>query len=653
VNVPADGEARVDWRVKVVSTGEAVVRMLALTDEESDAMQMTFPVFVHGMLKMDSYTGVLRPDQLTSQFTVRVPEQRKPEQTRLEVRYSPSLAMAMLDAIPYLLDYPYGCTEQTLNRFLPAVIARRTLQRLGVDLESLERQRTNLNSQQLGDAQQRRAGWKHLQRSPVFNSEELTAIVKKGVERLTEMQLSDGGWGWFSGYGEHSYPHTTAVVVHGLQLAVANDVALVPGVLDRGIVWLKTYQEQELARLDNVRAGEVVNKKLPAKFSADNLDALVFMVLTDAGQASDTMRDYLYRDRTRLSAYSLAMYGLALHKLKEAEKLAMVMRNLGQYLVEDEANQTAYLNLGEGAWWYWYGSENEAHAYYLKLLAATQPDSNIAPRLVKYMLNNRRHATYWDNTRDTALVIESFADYLTSTNETAPDMTVEVWVDGQRQKEVRIDRNNPFTYDNAMVLEGAELTAGEHVVELRKQGTGPLYYSGYLTNFTLEDLILQSGLELRVQRRYYRLRREQATAASPGSRGQVEAKKVEKYIREPLNNLDSVGSGELVEIELEVTSKNDYEYVLLEDMKPAGFEPVDLRSGYTGNEMGAYVEFRDNRVTLFVRELARGQHSVRYRMRAEIPGKFSGLPTKAYGMYAPELQGNADEIKLQVVDRQP
>ena len=73
-------------------------------------------------------------------------------------------------------------------------------------------------------------------------------------------------------------------------------------------------------------------------------------------------------------------------------------------------------------------------------------------------------------------------------------------------------------------------------------------------------------------------------------------------------------------------------------MKPAGFEPVDLRSGYTGNDLGAYVEFRDNRVVFFARTLARGKHSVSYRMRAEIPGKFSALPTRAAAMYAPELK---------------
>ena len=74
------------------------------------------------------------------------------------------------------------------------------------------------------------------------------------------------------------------------------------------------------------------------------------------------------------------------------------------------------------------------------------------------------------------------------------------------------------------------------------------------------------------------------------------------------------------------------------------------RSGYTANGLGAYMELRDEKVCFFVRALARGKHSISYRMRAEVPGRFSALPTRAYAMYAPELRGNSDEIKLRIVD---
>ena len=117
VTIAAGGEQRVDWRVKAVREGTATIRMSALTDEESDAVEMSFPVYVHGMLKTESFTGVVRPEADNGQFTISVPAERRAEQTRLEVRYTPTLAGAMVDALPYLLDYPYGCTEQTLNRF--------------------------------------------------------------------------------------------------------------------------------------------------------------------------------------------------------------------------------------------------------------------------------------------------------------------------------------------------------------------------------------------------------------------------------------------------------------------------------------------------------------------------------------------------------
>jgi hypothetical protein len=65
----------------------------------------------------------------------------------------------------------------------------------------------------------------------------------------------------------------------------------------------------------------------------------------------------------------------------------------------------------------------------------------------------------------------------------------------------------------------------------------------------------------------------------------------------------------------------------------------------------AYRELRDDRVTFFLGELARGRHSISYRLRAEAPGNVSALPAVIEGMYSPELVGNSDEMRLQVVER--
>lgn len=647
VAIPAGGEKRVDWRVKCQAEGTAIVRMKAITDTDSDAMEMRFPCNVHGMLKMETVAGVIRSEQDSASVSLTVPAERRVNETRLEVRYSPTLAGAMVDALPYLVDYPYGCTEQTLNRFLPTVITQRVLQRMNLNLKDIAEKRTNLNAQEIGDDKERAKGWKRYDRNPVFDEEEVKKMTAAGVQALAGMQCSDGGWGWFSGTQERSWPHTTAVVVHGLQLARQNDVAIPPGVLERGLEWLKNYQKAELAKIRNAPA-----KAIPYKEHADNLDAFVYMILCDAGGDSDEMRDALYRDRTHLSVYAKAMFGLALAgQPQHPDKLQMILKNIEQFLVQDDENQTAYLKLPAGnMWWYWYGDEVEANAYYLKLLARTSPKDDKASRLVKYLLNNRKHATYWRSTRDTAICVEAMAEYLKASGEDRPDMTIEVWLDGKKQKEVKVDASNLFTFDNKLVLAGDAVDTGKHVLELRRKGTGPVYFNAYLTNFTLEDPITRAGLEVKVNRKYYKLTRVDATTKVRGERGQAADRKVEKYERTELPNLASLKSGDLVEVELEIDSKNDYEYLVFEDAKAAGFEPVLVRSGYNPNDMGAYMELRDEKVCFFVRHLARGKHSVAYRLRAEVPGTFSALPTVGYAMYAPELKGNSDEIKLKITD---
>jgi len=237
-------------------------------------------------------------------------------------------------------------------------------------------------------------------------------------------------------------------------------------------------------------------------------------------------------------------------------------------------------------------------------------------------------------------------------------MTVEVLIDGKVRKQVKITAENLFSFDNKFVLTGKDVTTGDHTITIRRTGSGSVYFNAYLTNFTLEDPIDKAGLEVKVMRKYFKLVPVKKTIKAAGSRGQVLDQRVEKYKRVEIPGPFAQGykgpmmlkSGDLVEIELTIESKNDYEYIMFEDMKAAGFEPVSIRSGYGSNEMGAYMELRDNRVTFFVRRLARGKHSITYRMRAEIPGKFSALPAKASAMYAPELKANSNEMKLAVED---
>ncbi len=648
--VDANSETRVDFHVRARAEGTAVLTASALTDEESDAMQLPVPVYVHGMLKTESFAGALRPNPDNATATVRsvlnitVPKERRPEQSLLEVRYSPSLASAMVDALPYMVSYPYGCTEQTLDRFLPTVITQKILLDMHLDLAAIQNKRTNLNAQEIGDAQERGAQWKKnfniFTGNPAFDVGQVRDMVRDGIAHLQDQQLSDGGWGWFSGSGEFSEPHETALVVHGLQEAKDYGAVVNQNAIDRGVQWLIRYQD---ARLRDINDHRKVQK-------AGDIDAFVYMVAVDAGTDNKEMGDILFEDRANLHVYTKAMFGLALEKLRDKEKLATILDNCRQYVVQDDENQTAYLKLPPGDWFYWYGSEFEAHAYYLKLLAKTDPKGETASRLAKYLINNRKNATYWNSTRDTAICIEALADYIRASGESKPDMTVHIALDGKPVKTEKITADNLFSFDNRFAIAGAALTDGKHTVEVSRDGTGPLYFNAYLTNFTLEDHLTHAGLEIKVDRHVYLLTRDDKTVNVEGQHGQAVGQRVEKYIRTELKEGQAVKSGDLVEVELTVDSKNDYEYIMVEDMKAAGFEPVQNQSGYNGNDMHAYVEYRDNRVAFFVRELGRGTHSVSYRLRAQTPGVFSALPAVASALYAPELKANSDEIRLQIND---
>jgi len=62
------------------------------------------------------------------------------------------------------------------------------------------------------------------------------------------------------------------------------------------------------------------------------------------------------------------------------------------------------------------------------------------------------------------------------------------------------------------------------------------------------------------------------------------------------------------------------------------------------------MEMRDEKVVLFVANIDQGEHLLRYRLRAEVPGIFHALPTKFYAIYVPELKANSNEHVMKIVD---
>ncbi|QSH41773.1 MG2 domain-containing protein [Lentisphaerota bacterium ZTH] len=640
-------EVRIDWKVRALEPGQGVLLLKSTFGNMSDGVKLFLPINVKGIKKQNAYSGYISNNQKQSAFVaLDIPEDCKPDSTRLIIQYSPSIAASMVDALPYLAEESKDAKDiySALNSFLPSLAAYSAVKQIGVDISQLQKIASGLNPVEIGAKAERVKEWRRLRSNPVFNQKLLDSLVRNGLKTITAMQNSDGGWGWFSGFSENSAADTTAYCVDGLLQAKDNYLQIDRNILNRGVEWLQAWQNRR-----NAAFVKAVSEKSTPQIT--ELDSLIFEVLTKAGKYNKAYGEILYKNRSKLNVYGLSNLALAFKAAGDKEKLSLLMQNIEQFVVEDAENQTAYLRMSkENYWWNWFDREIVAQANYLNLLAATDPDGKRAAWLAKYLVVNRKNDSRWGSVRETGSCVSALANYIKNSSEGRPDMTLSILYDGKVLRKQKITAANMFGIDKNIVLDASQLASGKHSVEIRRDGKGPVYFNLYLSYFSLEDFIGKTGLDLKISRQYFKLEPVNGTAATADAQMQPLAIPVEKYRRVPINDMEQVKSGDLIEIEMDIKAKNDYEYVVISDGKPAGFEPVNALSGYTGNELGAFVEQRDTKVNFYVRNLARGSHSVSYRMRAVTPGKFSALPAIGTGVYAPELRCNSNEFRVVISD---
>ena len=194
INVPARGESYVDWRVKARATGNAVLTAKALTDVESDALEMTLPVRPYGVKRRAVGAGVVFSGTGQNQWAYNFPANSDAGTRGLTITVAPSVAGTVFDALDYLTSYPWGCTEQTMSSFLPDLMVAQAIGKLHVT-------------------------------SPI-DRKTLDDMVKAGLERLKSYQHDDGGWGWWP--DDPSRVFMTAYVVNGLGQAKLTDMRSIP-----------------------------------------------------------------------------------------------------------------------------------------------------------------------------------------------------------------------------------------------------------------------------------------------------------------------------------------------------------------------------------------------------------------------------------------
>ncbi|MCB9747277.1 MAG: tetratricopeptide repeat protein, partial [Candidatus Omnitrophica bacterium] len=304
ITVPAQGEQRVDWPALVLKQGEARITVAAQAKEDADAMVKTYPVIPHGIEKFIAAAVDLKGDKLKDllkELTVNAPKERIKESASLQIHLSPSLAATMLDALPYLAQYPYGCVEQTMSRFLPTIIVKKALKDLGLTDQEIH--------QYLSDVLIARNDPAHPQRKDYSVLPELDKMIKDGLNRLYDFQHSDGGWGWWKEGNSDRF--MSAYVIWGLSLAQDAGVKIRKDVFNKGIGFLQKELVEEEENPDTL---------------AWMLHALGHARSQSSYEQKQTQR--LWQMREQLNPYTRALFALSLYYRGNKEQAETLARNL-------------------------------------------------------------------------------------------------------------------------------------------------------------------------------------------------------------------------------------------------------------------------------------------------------------------------------------
>ncbi len=668
VDVPANGETRVDWAVVAEHAGPAMLRVTGRGGAHNDAMEKSFTVYEHGIDKLVARSGKLRGTEALVRLDL--PSARRA--TTLSVQISPSLAVTMLDALPYLIDYPYGCTEQTMSRFLPAAIVARTLKTNGLDPADIE-------GRVFGGIESGSAAATHPKGKKDLH--QLEAITTASMDRLYDFQHSDGGWGWWKEGNSDLF--MTGYVVWGFAVAKEGGLA----VEDEAVGRAAKYLDDQLPAIHGDHANEAWILHALAAWNRAN------RIMTHS-KAMTKAFDDAYANRERLTAYSRALLALAAHDLGDAASAQVLVRNLEDGVQIDRTpDQSVLVRGGSSAtetmatahwgedrfWWHWYDGPVETTSFALQALVAVDPKNALIEPVMNWLVKNRRGAQ-WNNTRDTAIALLGLNDYMRTSGELKGDIGYELSVNGHAIASKTVTPAGILGAPSRFVIDPAFTHDGVNEITIRRtrgNGDAPLYFSAEARFVSLEEPVKAAGNEIYVRRDYFKLVPHPTLL-----KGIV-------YETVPLPDGGSVESGDRVEVVLTVESKNDYDYLLFEDLKPAGLEAIALQSGepldarelrsgtvtrkfvdsptppgeqptvtqrdasadLTGRTAWIYQELRDRKVAMFLDHLPQGIWEIRYTLRAEVPGAFHALPLLAQAMYVPEIRANGDEVRIEVTGK--
>jgi uncharacterized protein YfaS (alpha-2-macroglobulin family) len=611
VTVPANNRVEVRFPIAAVKPGTARFQIVAVSGTRTDAAEISLPVYTPATTEAFATYGVI--DEGSIAQPVKAPADAVETFGGLEITTASTQLQELTDAVIYLVNYPYSCSEQISSRVLAIAALKDVL--------------TAFKSRDLP--------------AP----EALRDYVDSDLKRLQGLQNYDGGFGFWR-QGEQSFPYVSVHVAHALVRAKSKGFTVSEQTLKNSADYLRTI-EQRIPSEYSVEARRAIQ--------AYALFVRALMEDRDAAKARN-----LIAEAGGVEKLSLESLGWLLPVVSgegdSTKETDAIRRHLNNRVTETAGAAHFADGYSDGAYTV-LQSDRRADGVILDALIGDQPQSDLIPKLVRGLLNGRRHG-YWTNTQENVFILLALDRYFNTYERATPDFVARVWLGngyaGQQAFKGRSVDRQQLNLPMSLLIERTAKAPANLTID--KVGAGRLYYR-------IGTRYAPSNLKLAAADYGFEIERKYEAIDDPSD------------VRHEPDGTWVIKAGSRVRVRVTMSNPARRYHVALVDPLPAGLEPLNPELATTervpeeSNETrinrggrgiydyywysrGTWYEhqnLRDERVEAFTSMLWEGVHEYTYFARATTPGLFVVPPSKAEEMYEPETfgRGHTDKVRVQ------
>lgn len=631
-------------------------RIIAKTTRFNDGEENTLPVLTNRMLVTESLPLYVKGDT-TKHYTFDKLLNNKSEtlQTQsLTVEYTANPIWNAIQALPYLMEYPYQCAEQTFNRFyanaLAAnIVAQHTRIKQVFDawkgdttalVSNLEKN-PELKQIILAETPWVLAAQNEAQQKKnialLFDMVKMADGAQSALQKLQDAQLGSGGFAWFKGgYADRYITQYIITGIGRLQQAKAvpqANIAMLNSMLQKALTYLDKEANNDYAAL--VKSKADMNKNQLTQTAIQYLYMRSYF--TTIAIANKQAYNYYYQQAMKYwQGESEYMKGMIAMTLLHTNQQAYAANKIYPSITENAVTTAEQGMYWKNAQWgyYWYQSPIEQQALFIELAEGLHKKKDADE--MRTWLINQKQTTNWKTTKATADAV--FALLLNN----------DVAVDASRQVTIQLGAQTVSSDDTQAqagtgyikkVFQQADVTPSMGNVTVTVQTPGstaknasPSYGAVYWQYFEDMDKITQGTTSLSLHKKLFVERN-----ASAGK------------VLTPVDADSVLHVGDKVIMRIELKTDRNLEYIHLKDMRASAMEPVNVLSEYKWQDgLGYYESTKDVATDFFISYMQKGTYVFEYPVYITHTGTFSAGIATVECMYAPEFSSHSEGVKIVV-----